>query len=788
MTAWTAAFATDQHSVQLMPPFVDVTTSLELTNYTGLYCSLLPDVLYNIHGQTRTVQATMGAYGIGLVNTYDMALSAITSPANSGELCAPYYVPVKFRVNNPGMINHNFATNPISLHFSVAAALNIPAFDTMVTINSGSLTIGNNYEFELMSLYDVSKIGIYNMTGWISNGLDTIHTNDTLRTTYNVLRTSLPLDEDFSGGIPSEFEAKADNTPAIWTVVSQGGGADTVVKPVFGTKMLSFVGNTGAQSTLYTHQLDLSGTVQPALSFWYFHDTVFNRDYTDVRITTDGINYNTLYSLTKYDPLYYGWKQYSMDLPSYAINQCVILAFEAMEKSTGNVTQYIDRIRIEAKKDMAVSAIILPALSACDLNNKQLKVVIRTTSNHAVDLSGAQLAVEIPGHSPFPVIVAFPHTVLPANGYDTITLPNLINLDTGNYTVRAYVTVPVDDFIGNDTAYYTVDIRPSLEVRVINFSTSTSPIDAGWSVNQRITIINTGNVPLSDLRLRLRVLVNAQPATVIDQTLTGVTIAVGDSLANFAFTESYAIPWTSVYGVLVEVMGCDSVKIKGSGYTDEYANTDDLELLRIDNPSGSGSDTVGQQINVKIVLRNNSTVHNFQDVKATIALNISDGTAVGVPYSETIPIDIPLAVDTSFTFTQAYTVPNDSVYTLTVFLSDINGNTIDYFQQNDTVRVTRRTNLSVGITDIEGTGISMSQNIPNPANGNTRIDYSLPTNGEVTFHVYTISGQELFTRVVETTSGKHSIELNTTNLASGIYFYSMEFKGQRIVKRMSVEL
>jgi hypothetical protein len=86
------------------------------------------------------------------------------------------------------------------------------------------------------------------------------------------------------------------------------------------------------------------------------------------------------------------------------------------------------------------------------------------------------------------------------------------------------------------------------------------------------------------------------------------------------------------------------------------------------------------------------------------------------------------------------------------------------------------------------TRISMSQNIPNPSNGTTRIDYSLPTDGEVSFYVYTISGQELFNKVVETTSGKHSIELNTTSLASGIYFYSMEFKGQRSVKRMSVAL
>jgi hypothetical protein len=118
---------------------------------------------------------------------------------------------------------------------------------------------------------------------------------------------------------------------------------------------------------------------------------------------------------------------------------------------------------------------------------------------------------------------------------------------------------------------------------------------------------------------------------------------------------------------------------------------------------------------------------------------------------------------------------------------DENGLRTDSYPKNDTIKAVRKTDY-VGIAETGNDRISMSQNTPNPANGTTRIDYSLPTDGEVTFHVYTISGQELFNQVVETTSGRHSIELNTTSLASGIYFYSMEFKGQRIVKRMSVAL
>jgi hypothetical protein len=790
MQDWQQVITTDQHSVSSLPNFVD-TTSLELADYTDMYCYRLVNVPINIHGNARTVYTTMGAQGIGIADVYDMALSAITSPTNIGELCSPDYTPVRIELLNTGIVDHDFSTDPITVHFSVSAAPNIPAFDTLVLIDTGSLTIQRKLVIELMSSMDVSRLGDYYLTGWISNAKDTMPENDTLRTIYQNLRLRLPIDEDFSGSISIAFRVRADNTPAVWQQITQGIGTDTAVRPVFGTGMLSFVGSRGAMSTLSSQQIDLSGAVQPRLSFWYFHDTIPDlNDYTDVRITVDGgATYNTLLSLTKYDAVY-GWKEYNVDLSSYANHSCVILSFEAMEKSPSeDVVQYIDRVRITALQDVAIREIIMPVLGACDLQNKEVKVVINTATNQAVDLSGSQLAIEIPNYSGSPITVAFPHTPLAGNAYDTITLPNLIDLDTGNYTIKAYITTPVDDNQGNDTAYYTVNIRPALSITVIASSELISPIDAGLSINQRVTITNTGNTPLSDIRLRLHVLVSGQPEVLVEETLEGITLAAGDSLSNYLFTHEYVVPWNPAYAIMVEAKGCDSAKIYAFGYTDEYVNTDDLALLRIDNPTDNGLDTISKQVYVKITLHNNSMVNYFQGVKATVELRLSDGILAGLPYGEAIPSDIPLAVDTSYTFTQAYTVPNDSTYTVTVFITDLYGNPIDHFRTNDTARVIRRTTGSIGISNIkEGTAISMEQNTPNPATGTTRIGYSIPTDGEVIFHVYTISGQELFNQVVETTSGKHSIELNTTSLASGIYFYSMEFKGQRIVKCMSVSM
>jgi hypothetical protein len=142
---------------------------------------------------------------------------------------------------------------------------------------------------------------------------------------------------------------------------------------------------------------------------------------------------------------------------------------------------------------------------------------------------------------------------------------------------------------------------------------------------------------------------------------------------------------------------------------------------------------------------------------------------------------VDILIDTTYAFTTAYTVPNDTVYNITVYIESQ-----DMYRYNDTLHLERKTG-EVGISTFDGQGITLGQNIPNPANDNTVIHYSVPTDGSVTFNVYSISGQVLYSQTVETTFGAHSIELNTANLAAGLYFYSMEFKGQRLVKRMVVE-
>ncbi len=73
------------------------------------------------------------------------------------------------------------------------------------------------------------------------------------------------------------------------------------------------------------------------------------------------------------------------------------------------------------------------------------------------------------------------------------------------------------------------------------------------------------------------------------------------------------------------------------------------------------------------------------------------------------------------------------------------------------------------------TGFEVSQNYPNPFNPTTSIAYTVPVKSDVSIKVYNSLGQlvtTLFNGVVE--QGKHKVDWNASNVASGVYFYKIE--------------
>ena len=69
---------------------------------------------------------------------------------------------------------------------------------------------------------------------------------------------------------------------------------------------------------------------------------------------------------------------------------------------------------------------------------------------------------------------------------------------------------------------------------------------------------------------------------------------------------------------------------------------------------------------------------------------------------------------------------------------------------------------------------ALYQNYPNPFNPSTTIKFDLPKASGVTLSVYSITG-ELVMNLVDNMmpAGRHSFELNASNLSSGIYIYTI---------------
>ncbi|HTY00898.1 MAG TPA: T9SS type A sorting domain-containing protein [Bacteroidota bacterium] len=98
--------------------------------------------------------------------------------------------------------------------------------------------------------------------------------------------------------------------------------------------------------------------------------------------------------------------------------------------------------------------------------------------------------------------------------------------------------------------------------------------------------------------------------------------------------------------------------------------------------------------------------------------------------------------------------------------------------------------LDNGITGVPTQSTSpasfaLSQNYPNPFNPVTTIEFSLAKAGAASLKVYDILGREIATLVDGVqTAGQHSVTFNATNLASGVYFYTLQAGANSLTKKL----
>ena len=720
---------------------------------------------------------------IDVYQGYDLSLISVLSPINDpNSVCENDAAPVKVLLANFGENDYNFAQNNAVVRYEITE----PASTVLtgsITLNTGRLMSGTTDTITLIPSLLMTN-GTYNIKAWVESSIDNFALDDTIASSYLFGKVNLPFDEDFSAAaMPLEFITMKPNIGTDnWEVYHPAVGE--VVQPDFGTGMLRFTSSAGNEAKLSTRRVDFYGAVSAKLAFWYYHDattSLSDDSYTGIVVLADGVS-TTIGMVYKRDVVS-GWQRHVVDITPFINAQCVTVEFHSMNMDrTGINSQYIDRVHIYAEQNLALDAIILPSLAACDYNNKEVQVVLNNTSPLRLDFVqyNTQINVEVYKETTLVKSDAYILNTGYLDGYelDTITL-TVTDFDTGTYNLTAWVAVPIDEIPSDDTVRRTLFVSSDIGVEAIaasNAEAFTNCLSMNRPIAQEFRISNNGSLDAYNIPLEAEIRTSAGRIDILQDTLRGV-LRTGTT-QNFFFTYPYLIPAERTYEIIATAtLNCDVNQQDNIDTITECVNMDNIRIIELVVPSGSQPDNVGESIYPEVKIENLSFDKSFTDIAvyAVISANgISDITLTGTK------IDTIAAASTiPYKFTDAYPVPAVNNYTIKVFVENA-----DYYAADDTIRANRSTNNAT--IDRTESGFALGQNIPNPAKDNTRIEYSLPQDGQVIFTVFTITGQVLHIEKREANSGRNELEFNTINLANGIYYYSMEYKGERLVKKMSI--
>ncbi len=780
---WKKDYGIDKNSVSNDPHFADPTVDLTIRQFTEpLKCQRNTLVPQDINGAARTKLTVMGAYGTPLYEGNDLAVDAFVEPVLEEIPCVPNATPVKVCIYNQGTNEIDFTVSPMKLYLKCESdSVNIV---TNITVSKGKLGVMGRDTFEVIPNLDITYLGLYKLTSWLECTKNEQAYNDTLRLDYQVNKTILPYENNFS----SAFHGVKMNQ-AYGDISWEVTGSNPVLNPAFGTGSLLFRSSEGRgsiSSALFS-SVRLQGSYRPQLYFWYAHDNANPnmRDQMDVRISQDGgATFRTIYTTYRYDAQYSKptWVRHHIDLSKYNTGTCIVLAFTGY--SYGGGDQTIDQVKIVAMQDMQLT-VDAPADSdfyACNLTGHTLTAYLENLTSQEVPFeAGDSITVEMSGASNFVYKKALTGR-LEDYEIDTLQLGPIDYSAAGKFEVKVYVT-SVDSNTANDTVRFSLNLNPDLAVTkydVIGFK------EPGDTLHVGFTMKNTGNLDIVS-PFEVRAVVNGSDT--LTERVTA-TLPVGATM-HYRFQQAVTVPPTTsdqpyylidVYALLPcdANSNNDSVRIIGN------VNIVDNGILSIITPAATPCAMGGEMAKVEVRLYNNGNVDGADSLVLTAVID-SAGVAFATLTEKVAPLFV--GENRNYTFKQQYRVPRLSVkgaqaaYNVTVCLGAADG---DIDLDNDTAKVEACVQGGVGVGEVDADRWTVGQNIPNPAADMTRIPYSIPDAGVLSLRIMGMNGQVLYREEINAEAGSGDIRVNLSDLAAGVYYYSVEYRGERVVRKMNV--
>jgi hypothetical protein len=751
---WTGNLAEDFVDTVVIGTYVP---TFGVTDSFKIWVSQPNGVLDSINYDDTLTRSAYGHYVGGNVVT-----KAIVEPANVGAVCFENKTALKVKLENIGTRAITLFSHPITFYYTVSGAINL---QDSITFNNGIFGIAEK-EFILDSL-DTRVPGLYAIDISFYCDDDMIHTDDTISMVYDVNKIMMPYDNVFS---------TATNDYHITNSGSIGWELDSTpaLTPMFGTGALHMPSDSGETSTLSFYSINMAGSSHPTLEFWFSQDNSnpSSQDRVVVKVSIDeGISFTPLQTVYRYSAsaLTPQWSYYSLDLLNYQEETCLILAFEAI--SFGGGDMWIDRVMISSNNEIGVTGLGIADLNelvACNLSNKSLKATISNNVNQAIDFTETPvtLTIEVSGA----VKQTYTRTLTTGSiaAYSQTEYEVESNFDystPGTYYFKAYVN-SIDQIPNNDTIISSLTVIPDVKIDSI--------VDIGCEalgalVYKTIYIKNEGNISVANIPLRLQIDGGS------DITETAAMSLLPGQVVIYTFATPYTVPAGTTYDLsIMTELSCDGVKDNDT-LTINCCVTEPLVKIKgIIAPSTTPCDPANSKKHAAISLENTSSKALSNQV---VYLEV-DNKAGNVEIIKDTILYLPAGL-TNYRFVKPYTVPDledGSPYTLTSYVyAPVYGVSIEACVE------------TVGITEADGKLWHLGQNIPNPATASTLIPYTIPNEGKLTFKLTTITGQLLHAEDIQGESGTHYYEFNTESIVSGIYYYSMEYKGKKFVKKMTIQ-
>jgi photosystem II stability/assembly factor-like uncharacterized protein len=297
------------------------------------------------------------------------------------------------------------------------------------------------------------------------------------------------------------------------------------------------------------------------------------------------------------------------------------------------------------------------------------------------------------------------------------------------------------------------------------------------------------------------------------------TVYLGPDNAAFKRSTDFGATWTNISGTFTFRSPCDFIiqygnsnimycgdGTTGSGSGQLYKSTNagvNWTLIKTINTSSEIPMIANTQLDTNLLYHTAwsgggfwKTTDRWQTTDVQLATTgstwatgicIEDPTAVGyIVYGSTSYISTNYGA--TFSSSNTGSSPNAGIlfFDKATYLAQMGGGV---YKMSTAYNVTSTpiivTGLSENNTSVIPQTFELYQNYPNPFNPTTSINYDLPVAGNVKLTVYNNIGKEIMQLVNEyQDAGSFTVQMNGSELSSGVYYYRLSAGDVTIVKKM----